>query len=254
MSLPYKMKGKGMAVLLLHAFPLSSRMWAGEMEALSDSFTVIAPDFPGFGKSPRQKTPSIADMATAAGELLDQLKIKEAFVGGLSMGGYVTFEFLRQFPERVKGLGIFSTRAAADKSEVREKRFKTIESIQKEGFAPFAKMIQEKLLGETTRKTNPSVVKEIKEMVESADSEGVKDATLAMANRSDLDYLLPKIHCPALIIAGDEDPFVPAEEAKTIHSKIQGSALHILPKTGHMVNLEQPAAFQKILKDFLKKI
>ena len=77
---------------------------------------------------------------------------------------------------------------------------------------------------------------------------------VCLADRRDLDHLLPKIHCPVLIIAGDEDPFVPVEETQGIHQRTPGSVLHVLPQTGHLVNLEQPVAFGRILEHFLAKI
>ncbi len=253
MKLAYKIEGKGMPVVLLHAFPLSSKMWDKERAVLAQEFMVITPDFPGFGASPRQKTPSLSEMAKDVAALLDELKIDKAFVGGLSMGGYVTFEFLNQFPERVKGLGIFSTRAAADKTEIRDKRFKTIDAIEREGLPPFAGKILENLLGKTTREKNPVLTAEVKKLILSADPEGVKDALRAMAGRQDLDHLLAKIHCPSLIVAGDEDPFVPVEETQGIHQRTPGSILHLFSKTGHMVNFEQPVQFQSILRSFLAK-
>lgn len=243
-----------MPIVLLHAFPLSSEMWVKEREALSRLGQIITPDLPGFGDSPRQKTPSIAEMAKEVALLLDELKVKETFIGGLSMGGYVTFEFFRQFPKRVKALGLFSTRASADTPENREKRFRTVEALEKEGIEPFAGKIVENLLGKTTRQSNSAVVREVKQMILTANPEGVKDALRAMADRQDLNHLLGSIHCPTLVIAGDEDSFIPLEESKTMQKKIAGSSFHILPKTGHLANLEQPAACQKILKQFLGKI
>ncbi len=253
--LAYKTYGKGLPVVLLHAFPLSSQMWNGEARFLEKSTQVILPDLPGFGGSPRQAKPSIPGIAQEVAALLDHLKIIEpVFIGGLSMGGYVTFEFLRQFPQRVRGLGLFSTRPAADTPEGRQKRMATIESIKKEGQASFSEKVILNLIGKTAQETKPEIVRLVKEMILKNSSEGVTDALLAMAERRDSQDLLASVSCPALVIAGEEDTFVPLEEAKSYVPKIRGVQFHIMKQVGHLANLEDPAAFQKFLKDFLDKI
>lgn len=243
-----------MPVVLIHAFPLSSEMWAHERNALARSFMVVTPDLPGFGKSSRQKAPSIPEIAKEVAQLLDHLELEKVFIGGLSMGGYVTFEFFRQFPEKVQALGLFSTRAAADTPKNREKRFKTIEAIQKDGIKPFAGKVIENLLGKTTREAHPDIVQQVKAMILAASPEGVTGALRAMAERRDNADLLTAISCPTLVIAGDEDSFIPLEETKIMQKKIAGSTFHALAKTGHLANLEQPTAFLNILEGFLKKL
>ncbi len=251
--LAYEMKGKGSPVLLLHAFPLSSQMWRREIEILSASYKVIAPDFPGFGGSSAEKPASIAEMAKAVKVLLDDLGVREpVFIAGLSMGGYAVFEFLRQFPERVKGLGLFSTRALADTPETREKRFKGIEAIQAHGLEAYGKKMVENLLGETTRRAKPEITEEVMKMILANKPEGPINGLKALADRRDSTSLLPAIHFPVLIAAGEEDTIVKPEDARTLHSQIEDSVLKIIPKAGHLINLEQPAEFQKILLEFLE--
>ncbi len=251
--LAYKLKGRGIPILLLHAFPLSSKMWERELDYLSSDFQVIAPDLPGFGGSPVQTGPSIPGMAQEVAQLLDHLKITEpVFAGGLSMGGYVAFEFLRQFPVRVRGLGIFSSRAAPDSPETREKRKKVIQTIEEMGFPAFAKKNVESLLGRTTRAQNPELVNEVIQRIVENRPEGATAALRAMAGRRDSTDLLSSIRFPVLLVSGEENSLVPPEEEEQLHEKISGSELHVVAKSGHLVNLEQPAAFQKIFSEFLR--
>ena len=250
--LAYEICGSGVPLVLLHAFPLSSAMWKPEARALEEIAQVILPDLPGFGRSPRQTRPSIPGMAEAVAQLLDSLKIKDpVFIGGLSMGGYVAFEFLRQFPQRVRGLGLFSTRAAADTSEGREKRMQTIQKIQSEGLPAFTEKVVLNLLGKTTLETKPEVVRYVKEMILNNQAEGVTDALLAMAERRDSTELLQSIQCPTLAIAGEEDSFVPLKEAESFAKQIPGVEFRVMKKAGHLANLENPPAFRSLLKDFL---
>ena len=243
-------------VLLFHAFPLSSSLWKGEVERLKSQARVVTPDLPGFGRAARQKTgPSIPQMARDAADLLDRLGLQEpVVVGGLSMGGYVAFEFLRQYPERVRALGLFSTRASADTPEARTQRFKTAKGIQENGLEPFARAVLSNLLGKTTLRTQPDVGRRVREMILANSPDGVADALLAMADRRDSTELLAEIRCPTLVIAGDEDTFIPLEQARAMHRQIPGAQIEILSQAGHLVNLEQPKKFQEILEKFLKEI
>lgn len=239
--------------VLIHAFPLSHAMWEAESEGLQKLARVIAPDLPGFGGAARQQKPSIPRMAQEIAALLDRLKVTEpVIIAGLSMGGYVTFEFLRQFPERVRGLGFFSTRAVADTPEGREGRLKTAQKIRNEGLEPFAKAILPKLLGKTTMESNRQVVEEVTRRILANDASGVADALLAMADRRDSTDLLGSIRCPTLLIAGEEDAFIPVSEAQGMQARIPGARLEVIGKAGHLVSMEQPQAFQAILERFLK--
>ncbi len=252
MMLAYESSGQGIPLVLIHAFPLFSSMWKPQMKNLERKGKVIALDLPGFGRSPCEARASIPKMAQEVARLLDSIKVKEpAMIAGLSMGGYVAFEFFRQFPERVKGLGLFSTRAGADTPEARAKRLKTAEQIQRDGLESFAKIILPNLVGKTTLESNPELIREITGMISSNNREGVATALFAMAERRDSSDLLSSIKCPTLIIAGEEDTLIPFSEAETMHTQIAGSQLHLLPKAGHLVNLEQPAAFQKFFEKFL---
>ena len=94
-------------------------------------------------------------------------------------------------------------------------------------------------------------MREISNMISSNTREGVAGALIAMAERKDSADLLSFIQCPTLIMAGDEDTLIPFSEAEDMHAKIAGSQLHVLQKAGHLVNLAQPAAFQKIIENFL---
>ena len=250
--LAFKKEGKGTPVVLLHAFPLSSRMWRSDIQALSPVAQVIAPDLPGFGGSAGESSASIAEMARAVAGLLDHLNVREpVFLAGLSMGGYVAFEFLRQFPKRLRGLALLSTRAVADTPETKEKRFKGIEAIQTLGLEAYGKKMLPNLLGETTRQNKPEVVSEVMEMILSNRPEGPMNALKAMAERRDSTDLLSSISFPVVVGAGEEDTLIKPEDARALHAGIPGAQLHVLPQCGHLFNLEQPKISWKILTDFV---
>ncbi len=250
--LSYEEKGNGLPVVLIHAFPLSGEMWRGEMNKLSKKFRVIVPDMPGFGQSGRLPEPSIAEMANQIFMLLNRIEIRERiFIGGLSMGGYAAFEFFRQFPERVRGLGLFSTRAAADTPGAKEKRMQAIAELRKEGIVPFADKTVMNLLGQSVLDARPELIQQVIALIRKNKAEGIADALLALAGRRDSTELLAKIKCPALILAGDEDKIIPSSEAADMHEKIKGSQFQTIPHAGHLINLESPDEFSRCLEQFL---
>lgn len=253
--LAHKVIGHGTPLLLLHAFPLSSAMWEEDLEWLERRCHVVVPDLPGFGRSPRQLHPSIPGMAREAAQLLDELGIQQpVIVAGLSMGGYVAFEFLRQFPERVRALGLFSTRAVMDAPEARTQRFKTAREIEENGLEVFARAALPNLVGKTTAQTRPDLLRRIAEMILANEPGGVAGALLAMADRRDSTDLLAAIHCSTRVVAGEEDRFIPVEQARAMQEQIPGSRLAVIQKAGHLVNLEQPAEFQKAMQEFITEV
>ncbi len=253
--LTYQKEGSGMPVVLLHAFPLSAKMWAREREMLSRNYCVLTPDLPGFGKSPRQKSPSISGIAEEVAALLDVCRITEPIVlGGLSMGGYVAFEFLRRFPQKVRALMLFATRATADKPEARENRFRSMEALEKFGVGPYVKKIIKSQLGKTTQEKNPEVMKQGLDIMLENSAEAAIDALKAMAERGDSSDLLNGIRVPTLVVAGEEDTLCPPEEMKTMHETIKGSEFYRVSQSGHLINLEQPENFQKHTATFLKSL
>lgn len=251
--LAYEIKGRGLPVVLLHAFPLTRKMWSGTVQNLNDQFQVILPDLPGFGESSQLIQPTIPNMAREVAALLDHLKITEpVWIGGLSMGGYVTFEFLRQYPKRVRGLGFFATKAAPDSPEARENRMKSIEALEKFGMEPFVKKIVKSQLGKTTQETRPDLIQAAVDLMKNNSPEGSIDALKAMADRSDSADLLKTIRVPTLVIAGEEDAIIAPSDMEAMHQQISGSEFYSVAKSGHLINLEQPESFQKILKKFIR--
>src|SRR3981081_3902127 len=103
-QLAYREAGRGAAVVLLHGYPFDHSMWSEQIDFLSaHGYRVIAPDLPGFGGSLKEADRTITtmpDMAQDVAALMDQLGVVDASICGLSMGGYVAFEFAHLFPAR----------------------------------------------------------------------------------------------------------------------------------------------------------
>src|SRR5215204_234257 len=130
--LAYIDRGAGQPILLVHGFPLDHTMWNSQIEALSANARVIAPDLRGFGQSslgPVDPTHGITmeRYADDLAEFLDELNLsanhRVIFVG-LSMGGYIAWQFARKYAGRLRALALLDTRALADTDEARAGRLK----------------------------------------------------------------------------------------------------------------------------------
>ncbi len=247
--------GQGLPLVWLHAFPLSSLMWEAQRRRLGESYQMITPDLPGFGGSPRLAKPSIAGMASSVLALLDRLTVRVPVVlMGLSMGGYVVFELLRQAPERIAAVGLISTRAVADTAKQRTARGKLIERIHAEGWPTVAPTLLPRLLGQTTRTQRPKIVAQVTEQLLANEPAGIIDAVQAMAARVDSTAQVSSIQCPTLIVAGDEDALIPAADTEAMCRAIPNAQLTRIPRAGHLVNLEQPARFSGVVQRFVREV
>jgi 3-oxoadipate enol-lactonase len=248
----YRELGDGDPMVLLHAFPLNGKMFEPQMETFSRDHRVIAPDYPGFGRSPR--TPAQPDMryyAEGVRGLLDRLEVEHTLLGGVSMGGYVAFECLRLFPERVSGLVLANTRPEPDSEETRENRREMARRVAEEGVGVLIELQMERLLARSTLEGNEVVVEKVRAMILESNPNGVVAALGAMRERSDSTPLLGKIKVPTLVIGGEEDGISSPEVMGAMAEEIPDSRHVTLPGAGHLSNLEAPEGFNAALKEFL---
>jgi 3-oxoadipate enol-lactonase len=251
----YRDLGEGDAdpLLLLHAFPLNGKMFEPQMEALSGGRRVIAPDFPGFGRSPR--TPAQPDVGYYAGcvrGLLDRLEIPRLVLGGVSMGGYVAFECIRSFPERVSGLVLANTRQDADTEEARETRKEMALRVAREGIGVLVELQMERLLSPQTRAENEDLVEKVKAIILENTPDGAVAALGAMRERPDSTETLGQINVPTLVLGGGEDTISSPEVMGEMAARIPGARHVNLQGVGHLSNLEDSAGFNEALMEFLE--
>ncbi len=253
-ELSYDVRGKGPAVLLLHAFPLSLAMWDDQARALEARFQVVRFDARGFGGSPTgEAILTMERIADDAAALLDHLNIGQAIVGGCSMGGYAAFAFVRRHADRLKALVLQDTRAGADTDEARRNRATLAEKVRKEGAVAALEAFLPKLLGATSHAERPQLVDRIRSMILATSPRGIADALGGLAARADSTPTLREIRVPTLVVCGEEDVLTPPAEAEALHRAIAGSRLEIIPKAGHLANLENPEAVNDVLADFLAR-
>lgn len=246
--------GEGLAVLFLHGYPFDKSMWNDQVDALTAAgFRAVAPDLRGFGETPSTgEVTSMDEMARDAAALLDRLGADQAIVCGLSMGGYVAFEFLHLFPERVRGLVLAGTRAPADNEQEKSAREQQVQTMLRAGMVPISIATLPKLLSARTLAERPHVVKRVRQMITRSDIKGAAAAQRGMAARRDYTGDLANINVPTLIIVGREDSIRPVSDAEFLNRGIGNSRLEVIEDTAHMTNLERPEVFNRALLDFLR--
>ena len=245
--------GSGRAVVLLHAFPLSSAMWLEQREGLADTCRVVTPDQRGFGGSPLgDDPPSLDAAADDVAALLDNLALERVVLGGLSMGGYVAMAFLRRHAGRVEALILADTKAAADPPQARTNRERIATAVtEDESSTVLVDEVLPTLLGPTTVAERPLVTGRVKALVQAAPSAAVAWAQRAMAARPDSFETLRAVTVPTLVIVGAEDTLSPPEDAQAMAETVTGARLEILPRAGHLTALERPGEFNAAVLEFV---
>jgi pimeloyl-ACP methyl ester carboxylesterase len=244
------------ALVLLHAFPLHSGMWSPQLEGLSSGRRVIAPDLLGFGGSDAPESMyryTMLGYADLVAGLLDRLGLDRVVLGGLSMGGYVALAFLRQYPERVSALILADTRAAADTTEAYERRTDQQDQVGRIGTTALIEVLLAGLLSDHTKATRLDLVEQVRRLMANP-AAGFIGALEAMKHRPDATEELPAISVPTLVIVGEDDALSPPEVARDMHERIKGSTLAVLPRAGHLSNLEAAEEFNAAVAAFLGEL
>lgn len=254
-NLGYEEWGAGKPVVLLHAFPCNRSMWAPQINALTQrqQFRVITPDFRGFGESDVPDGPyPMETLAYDIATLLDALQVEDCVLGGLSMGGYAAFAFYRAHRARVRALILADTRPQADTPEGRAGREENAQLAEREGSQAVIERLLPRLLTSETLQEPTGTTARLRAMMEVATPTGLAGALRGIALRPDSSDLLPQIHCPTLILAGEEDVITPSADARLMAEHIPNARLVTIPRAGHLANLEQPEAFNQALTAFLE--
>lgn len=248
-------QGSGRPILFVHGFPLNHAMWQWQFDALPDSYRVIAPDLRGFGQS--DTTAGIVTMEQFADDLaalLDALDVEEPVtLCGLSMGGYVAWQFLRRHQARLRSLILCDTKAMADTPEGVAGRHELAERVLKEGAEAAADAVLAKLLSPATYDQRPELVESVSAMILDSSREGIAAALRGMAARSAAFDLLPQITVPTLVLVGADDQISPPDEMQQIAASIPGAEFVQIPDSGHLAPMENPHAANESLKRFLSE-
>jgi len=247
----YSERGEGEPIVLVHGFPLDSRMWEAQIAEISGSRRLIAPDLRGFGRSSDASPFSVESLADDLHALLSDLGALPCVLGGLSMGGYVSLAYAYQYPGDLRGLMLVDTKAEGDSAEQKEGRGKMIELVRQQGSRAVAEQMLPRMLAKGTPKSRPAVAQALMSIMEACPPITIEHALLAMRDRPDQTPNLPAIAVPTLIVVGDADAITPVSVAQSMQKQIPRAQLAVIKGAGHMSPMEQPVQVNQTMARFL---
>ena len=251
----YEVLGDGPPVVLLHPFPVNHELWLPAAQGLLTRYRVILPDLRGHGNSGVGEGPAL--MAKHAGDIagiLDHEDVGRAPFFGVSIGGYVLFEFWRRYRGRVAALGLCNTKAPGDTPEARAARLQAAAEVVERGTEPFFESMATKLMGKTTQVSRPDLVEGALRLMRKMSPDDVAQVQQGMAERPNSVPTLKTINVPTLILTGDEDILTGVAEAELMRQHILGSQMKVIAKAGHYSPWEQPVEVGRILRQFLDEV
>ncbi len=253
-SIAYDIQGTGPLVVFLHGIGGNRLNWTGQLAHFGSRFCTVAWDARGYlGSDDSPQTLQFSDFADDLLHLLDQLKVEQAHLVGLSMGGMIIQDFYGRYADRVATLALVDTSSGfgAASEEVKQ-------DFLTRRLAPLEK-------GLTPADIAPEVVKVL---VAPSAAQPVRDTLIASMSAlrvdsykqalhaivsTDFRTVLPHITVPTLVIVGEEDQVIPPAASEFLVQNIPGSSLVTIPGSGHLTNIEQPQAFNAALGTFLDK-
>lgn len=243
-------------LVLLHAFPLSSELYADVADSLAEVVDLVLPEFRGFGGTqPPDDAPSLDVYADDVVAVLDRLGVGRAFIGGTSMGGYVTMALCRRYPARVGGLLLVDTKSGSDPEAAAVNRERIASTVLAEDSVRVVlDDVFPALLGLTSVADRPDVVERVRGWVAAADPEGIAWAQRAMAVRVDALETLRGMDVPALVVVGAEDRLVSVADAELMVGALPQGRLALLPGSGHLSPVEVPDAFSTAVRAWLDDV
>jgi pimeloyl-ACP methyl ester carboxylesterase len=225
-EIEYDVTGTGPAVLLSHGYGEGGHMWRGQQAALGQRYRLITWDMRGHGGTDAGRDPAQYSLDTTVEDmraLLSHAGEERAVIGGLSLGGYVSLAFYGVHPEMVRALVICDSGPGFRNAEAR---------------AAWNQRARERAVG-----------------LEQRGQHGLAHAARGMLAQTDARVidLLPSIRVPTLIVLGDKDePFI--APCEYMAKKISGARLEVIRGAGHMSNVDQPEAFNRVVLDFLDSL
>lgn len=243
-NLNYEIHGNGPALLLSHGYSATLEMWRGQIRSLSLQHRLIVWDMRGHGQTDSPDDPSVySEEATIADmvALLDAAGVEQAILGGLSLGGYMSLAFYREYPERVRALLLFDTGPGFRSDEAREawnkRALETASAFEREGLSILQSRGREAAV--STHRSPAGLARAARGMLAQRDARVMK--------------LLPEIKVPVLILVGADDTHFLAP-ADYMAAKIPNATKIVIPRAGHASNLDQPDRFNQAVAGFLESL
>ena len=256
--LAYEEFGTGFPILFGHSYLWSASMWAPQIQAFSSKYRCIVPELWGHGSSESLPTIpySIEALADIHYQLLDELNISRCAVIGLSVGGMWGTQLALNHPERVSALVLMDTSVAPEPAETQQRYFSMAATVEKLGQfpEPMVEQILPLFFAPATLQDKPELVENFKQQLLNWPLENIPsvvELSRTIFSRVSLMERLSELGMPTLIMVGENDLSRPPHEARAMANAISGCEYVVIPRAGHVPNLEQPEIVNQVLYNFL---
>jgi pimeloyl-ACP methyl ester carboxylesterase len=237
-------RGQGNPIILIHGFPFDHSIWDRVAGSLEPHARLILPDLRGFGLSPAPEgVYTMRLMAEDIAALMDRLEIHKAVLVGHSMGGYISLAFAQVYPDRLAGLALVSSQAAADSPEPRQGRLRLAEKVKRKGVKAVVDASLDKF------SPNAGVRELTRELILRSPGKSVIAGLKGMAERPDYTEQLAQLKVPCVVVAGSEDAIIPVEKAREMVQMLSRGWLVEIPGSGHMPMFEAPDQVSAAIQD-----
>jgi pimeloyl-ACP methyl ester carboxylesterase len=243
-------RGAGPAVVLIHGFPFDHSVWNDFAKKLDASLRIIQVDLPGFGRSEiLPNNFSITDVALELISKLNELKIKDSFLVGHSLGGYVALAMADLEPSLFSALILFHSTAKPDTDEKKENRNKVLDFVNRNGVLAFTGSFIPPLFANP----NHPAVNEVRKIAVRSSQEAVLGYIKAMRDRPDRTAVLKQFHKPIFFLSGEKDPGIPVDSILEQSRLAPHISVKILTGTAHMGMFESPDETASLVNHFVLK-
>ncbi len=240
--------GSGDAIVLLHGFPFTHKLWENQIGALARRHFVIAPDLRGAGDSSVTPGPYLMEMlAGDVAAVLDELGVANACIVGHSLGGYIALAFFRMFAERVSKLALVCTTFESDSTPRAQERYELAESAENQGMTAVIDAYLPKLLA---AECDAGVREKAMSIMMHNDPKGAAEMLRGMAQRVASDDLIEELKIPVLLVAGGRDLLAPVAQARAVAHQLPSGALAVCERSAHLPMLEEAEVLAAILREF----
>ena len=252
-DIAYRFDGpeNGHVLLMANSLMANGSMWDWNVPALADRYRVLRYDKRGHGQSGVSPGPyTIAQLADDAVGLLDALGIAKAHFMGLSIGGMIGQQLGVRFPDRIYSLSLCNTASEMPPRSLWEERF---EIARTQGIAGLVDGTIKRWFTAPFIERTPDDIEKVRQMILATNADGYMGCGSAVRDMAQSTMLL-KIKTPTLVLSGEHDPACTVDQGTVLHRLIDGSKMVVLKDAAHLSNIEQPAAFNRSVREFIDSV
>lgn len=247
-------------LVLLHGYLETMAVFNELVETLKDDCRLIVIDMPGHGLTDSapadaagKRVNSLAFCASVVAGVLDKCGVDRAFIAGHSMGGYVTLQFLKDYPQRSLGAVLLASNPYADSPEKSADRVREQQLLADGKLLSLAAVSIPKMYFEENLRACDEKIRETVELCETHDPEGIIASLEGLRTRPDRQDVMAQPPVPLMLVHGDHDNFLPLEKVDQMKERFPAVRYVLVPETGHNAFIERPEAVVEALRAFTRE-